>query len=49
MYPKLNKKNRVIELLKNLEVEVNSLAVSIKHFLKGKDFLLVFMKKCFHI
>ena len=49
MYPKFNKKNRVMELIKNLGIEVNSLAVSIKCFLKGKDFLLVFMKKCFHI
>ena len=50
MYPKLeNKRNKFVVIMKALGNEACSLAGSINKFLKGKDYLLIFMSKCFHI
>ena len=50
MYPKLeNKRNRFVVIMKALGVETYSLASCINKFLKGKDYLWIFMSKCFHI
>lgn len=50
MYPKLKKKRmQIINWIKMGLSELNSISVSINSFLKGKDYLWLFMKKSFHI
>ena len=50
MYPKLeNKRNRFVVIMKALGNEAYSFVGSINKFLKGKDYLWIFVSKCFHI
>lgn len=50
MYPKLKKKRmQVINWAKMILSEINSASTTINRFLKGKDYLWIFMKKSFHI